>query len=80
MFPSMIGMPMPVPHHLYCFTEWAFKGSVCKQWSARGVVEGGELVFGDVVGLDKESRHSLGLEYDVSTTCCVEDDNMCMSM
>jgi len=56
MFPNMIAMPMPVPHHLYCFEMWATHGVVCNKMRAKGESKRAELVFGDGLGLKWEVR------------------------
>jgi len=54
MFPNMVAMPMPVPHHLYCFEMWATHGVVCKELREKGESKRAELVFGDGLGLKWE--------------------------
>lgn len=54
MFPNMVAMPMPVPHHLYCFEMWATHGVVCKELREKGKSKRAELVFGDGLGLKWE--------------------------
>ena len=42
MYSNMMAMPMPEPHHLFCFTEWLVNGRVCKEMREMK----GQLVFG----------------------------------
>ncbi|KAL9188250.1 hypothetical protein ACHAXT_006628 [Thalassiosira profunda] len=55
LFPSMLAMPMPDRHNLYCFEMWATHGSVCRQMRpTRPEDPKAELVFGDELGLTWE--------------------------
>mmetsp|Transcript_7676 Transcript_7676/g.16633 ORF Transcript_7676/g.16633 Transcript_7676/m.16633 type:complete len:667 (+) Transcript_7676:142-2142(+) len=54
MFPNIIAMPMPVPHHLNCFSTWATAKTVCKELREKGIDEKAMLLFGDAIGLKWE--------------------------